>query len=322
MPVLSAVFNITGDMIAKMDQAAAAGLRMVEIWERAGGTIDSAFSSTSAHAAQAAQSIEDLQTSASGLTQELEALYSEQEDGQIAFAGWAQSVDDAERAAAEFAEGVEQAEQAAQDFGNEVEQGGQGAKFFGDETAKAIKSVEQVLVAAGITKAIRAITDEFMESVDAAIEFESAVTGVYKTVDGTAEQLRGISDEIKVMAANDLPATTTEIAAVAEAAGQLGIATENITSFTRVMIDLGEATNLTSDTAASSLAKFSNVTQMEAQYYENLGSVVVALGNNFATTEADIVGMATNMASAGTIAGLTQAEIMALATAMSSVTGS
>nr|DAI09765.1 MAG TPA: minor tail protein [Caudoviricetes sp.] len=152
----------------------------------------------------------------------------------------------------------------------------------------------------------------------ASIEFESAFAGVEKTVDGTEEQLASLRQGILDMA-TEIPASTTEIAAVAEAAGQLGIATDDVLDFTRVMIDLGEATNLSSDEAASSLAKFANITGTTADEYSRLGSTIVDLGNNFATTERDIVEMATRLASAGTIAGLSEQDILALSTAMSSV---
>ena len=104
--------------------------------------------------------------------------------------------------------------------------------------------------------------------------------------------------------------TTTEIAGVAEAAGQLGIATDDVLEFSRVMLDLGVSTNLSSEQAATSLAKFANITKMAAGDYERLGSTVVALGNNFATTEADIVNMAMKIASTGTQVGLTEPQII------------
>lgn len=152
----------------------------------------------------------------------------------------------------------------------------------------------------------------------ASIEFESAFAGVEKTVDGTTEQLSALRQGILDMA-EEIPASTTEIAAVAEAAGQLGIATDDVLDFTRVMIDLGEATNLSADEAASALAKFANITGTTADEYSKLGSTIVDLGNNFSTAERDIVEMATRLASAGTIAGLSEQDILALSTAMSSV---
>ena len=106
---------------------------------------------------------------------------------------------------------------------------------------------------------------------------------------------------------------------MAEAAGQLGIATDDVLTFTRVMLDLGESTNLSADEAATALALFANITGTSAADYERLGSVIVGLVNNFATTEAEITEMAQRLASAGTLAGMSEAEILALAAAMSSV---
>lgn len=151
-----------------------------------------------------------------------------------------------------------------------------------------------------------------------AIDFESAFAGVEKTVDGTAEQMSNLKKGIKEMS-REIPASTTEIAAVAEAAGQLGIETDNILEFTRVMIDLGESTNLSANEAASALAKFANIVRLPPQHYKRLGSTIVALGNNFATTENDIVQMSTRLAATGDLAGLGTHQILALATAMSSV---
>ena len=229
--------------------------------------------------------------------------------------------DAAERAASATRDNASETAKAAdalEKYGNESEQAGKKSQKFGDDATEAIQSVEDLLVTVGITKLLKSIGDAFVDCVGDAIEFESAITGVYKTVDGTPEQLAQISDEVKDLALN-IPATTTEIAAVAEAAGQLGIATENVMAFSEVMINLGEATNLTSDEAASALAKFTNITGTSAEEYENLGSTIVALGNNFATTEADIVAMSTRMASAGTLAGMTESDILALAASLSSV---
>lgn len=119
--------------------------------------------------------------------------------------------------------------------------------------------------------------------------------------------------------AKEIPASTTEIAAVAEAAGQLGIETESIEEFTRTMIDLGEATNMTADVAATEFARFANITQMSQEDFDRLGSSVVALGNSMATTEAEISSMAMRLAAQGSQVGMTEAQIMALAGTMSSL---
>lgn len=151
-----------------------------------------------------------------------------------------------------------------------------------------------------------------------AISFESAMAGVSKTVNLTSEEFKQMRQEILNMS-NELPATAQEIAGVVEGAGQLGIQKENLLSFTKTMIDLGESTNLSSDNAATSLSRFANITQMSQQDFDKLGSTIVGLGNNFATTEAEIVEMGMRLAGTGSQIGLTQGEIMGLATAMSSV---
>lgn len=154
--------------------------------------------------------------------------------------------------------------------------------------------------------------------VNSAKEFETAFTGVEKTVDGTAEQMANLKQGIKDMS-EVIPSSTTEISAVAEAAGQLGIQTDNVLSFTKAMIDMGNSTNLTSEDAASSLARFANITQMSQKDFERLGSSIVDLGNNFATTESDIVDMGLRLAGAGHQIGMSEGQILGLATALSSV---
>lgn len=151
-----------------------------------------------------------------------------------------------------------------------------------------------------------------------AVEFESAFAGVEKTVDGTEQQLKELKKGIQDMS-KELPSTTTEISAVAEAAGQLGIKTENILGFSKAMIDLGNSTNLTADEAASQLAKFANIMQMSQKDFDKLGSAIVDLGNNYATTEADIVNMSMRLAGSGKQVGLSEGQVLGLATALSSV---
>lgn len=151
---------------------------------------------------------------------------------------------------------------------------------YDELTSKARSQAAEVGKLAAAYAAVGAVI--YKGAIDPAIEFESAYAGVLKTVDGTPEQLQQIKEDILNLSTT-VPTAASDIAAVAEAAGQLGIATENITEFSKVMIDLGESTNLSSDEAASELAKFANITKMDPSNYSNLGSVIVDLGNNFAT---------------------------------------
>ena len=159
-------------------------------------------------------------------------------------------------------------------------------------------------------------------AVKAAIDYETAFAGVKKTVDGTPQQFDKLSASIREMA-KEMPSSAVEIANVAEAAGQLGVPIGAIKDFSKTMINLGVSTNLSSDEAASSIAKIGNIMQVSGKdlgtWSGHFGSAVVDLGNHFATTERDIVEMTNRLAAGGKLAGLTTPDILGLATAMSSV---
>jgi TP901 family phage tail tape measure protein len=154
-------------------------------------------------------------------------------------------------------------------------------------------------------------------AVKAAMDWETAWAGVTKTVDGTPDQLAAIEQGLKDMSAVK-PTSAIELAAIAESAGALGVKTDDILSFTSVMADLGQTTNLTSDEAATSIAQLMNVMQTAPEDVDNLGAALVDLGNKGASTERQIVQMAQNIAGAGSIVGLSEANVLALGNALAS----
>lgn len=156
-------------------------------------------------------------------------------------------------------------------------------------------------------------------SMKAYSDWESAFTGVMKTVDETATTTYADLEEAIKKMATETASSKEEIAGVAEVAGQLGIKADDIEKFTKTMVMLGDSTNLSAEDAATSLARILNITGESTDNIDRLGSSIVALGNNFATDEASIVEMSNRLASAGTIAGMSTQDILALSTAMSSV---
>ena len=213
---------------------------------------------------------------------------------------------------------LEEAINSSDGYAHSMDEVGDSADSMSGKISAAFDAAASAIAAAGIERAFDSVKQLILDCTDASIEFESAITGVFKTVDGTTEQLQGITQGIKNLSTS-IPVSTTEIAGVAEAAGQLGIRTEDILNFTEVMIEMGTATNLSSEEAASQLAKLTNITEMSADDYERLGSAIVDLGNHFATTEADIVNMVMRMASSGDMVGLSVDDMLAYATALSSV---
>lgn len=198
------------------------------------------------------------------------------------------------------------------------EQAAVQAQKLGASASSAFEQIGQALAAAGITAAIREAAQYFADCAQASMDFETAVTGVAKTTNLTDEELAAMADSIRSLS-TEIPVTAEEISAVAEAAGQLGIQKEALLDFTETMVMLGTSTNMTADEAATALARFANITGMGAGEYDRLGATIVDLGNSFATTEQEITEMATRLASAGTLAGISEPGILALAASMSSV---
>lgn len=204
-----------------------------------------------------------------------------------------------------YVEGMEKAARSTREVGSETEKLTQQREAFEQIGRTAL--VAGGVIATGLGLATKA-----------AIDWDSAWAGVTKTVDGSTEELAAVEEGLRGLT-SILPASHTEIAAVAEAAGQLGIETPNVVAFTKTMIDLGETTNLSSEQAAMSLARFMNIMQTSQGDVSKLGSALVGLGNNFATTESEILEMSMRLAKSGVQVGLSEGEVLGLATALSSV---
>lgn len=200
----------------------------------------------------------------------------------------------------------------------EQEEVAEGAQTFGNKASQAFSTVHEAIVAAGIATALKEVYEYFADCAQASMDFESAMTGVAKTTDLTDDELSTMSDAIKEMS-TEIPATTEELAAIAESAGQLGIHKESLLDFTEIMAMLGTSTNMTADEAATSLSRLANITGMSQEDFDRLGATIVDLGNNLATTEKEIVDMSMRIAGAGAQVGMTEAEIMSFSGALSSV---
>lgn len=204
-------------------------------------------------------------------------------------------------------------------FGKKTKEAGSDAQKFGKDSSEAMQTLSSAITAAGIVVALEKIVEGFKACIDASIKFESAVTGVAKTTDLTETELAAFSDSIKTLS-GEIPLTTTELAGIAETAGQLGISgSKNLLSFTKTMAELGTATNMTSEDAATMLAQFANITGMPVDKYENLGSAITALGNTSATTESKITDMSQGMAASASLAGFAESDILAYAAAVTSL---
>lgn len=155
-------------------------------------------------------------------------------------------------------------------------------------------------------------------SVKAAVDIDTALTGVKKTVDGTAEQY----EELKQAAIefSKTNAVSAEQVLNAQALGaQLGFTIDELDEFSRVATGMEIATDMGLEDAASEMAQFANITQMSHDQISNYASAIVNVGNNMATTESKVSSMAQRIAAAGTQVKMSQADIIGWSGVMSSL---
>lgn len=164
-------------------------------------------------------------------------------------------------------------------------------------------------------------------AVKTAIDYETAFIGVQKTtneiIDQNGNLVYSYKDlerelvELSKYTASDM----STIFKTAEISGQMGILTDQIPKFTKYMIAMGDATNLSAEEAASYISTILNLMNkgmpIAAEQAKQVGDAIVYLGNNFNTTESDIAHMAARLAPGAALVGLTTDNVLALATAMS-----
>ncbi|MDT2261367.1 phage tail tape measure protein [Paenibacillus larvae] len=94
----------------------------------------------------------------------------------------------------------------------------------------------------------------------------------------------------------------TQLAEIAEAGGQLGVKAKDISSFTKTIAsDRRHDKHRTGLLASMDFARIANIMELPIPKLENLASSVVWLGNNFATTETEILDFSMRIAGAGRV---------------------
>ena len=229
-----------------------------------------------------------------------------------------------------FFDGVNQAQSALQNFSGSVDTGMSSMEKLSLSTGKIgmslTRNVTTPVVAAG-----KSIIDAFRSTEDAFI-------GVQKTLDTTAmvKSFKLLNDSEAELAkgydilnkaiwdmTQETGSSYETIASVMEMAGQLNVGLgengQGIIDFTKNIIMLNDTTDLMGADAAKILAQLTHLLGTSEKEFGKLGATIVDLGNNTATTEADIVSMSQRLAGAGSTIGLTEPEILALAATLTSV---
>lgn len=153
---------------------------------------------------------------------------------------------------------------------------------------------------------------------NAAMEFETAMSGVKKVVDGTPEQIQALSTQIQQMSV-DMGMTTDAIAEIAAQGGQLGIPIEKLGEFTKMAGEMSVAFGMTAEDAGDAAAKIANVFGIPIEEVGKLGDAINTLGNTSAAKESEIVDVMQRIGGQAKQFGLATEQAAALSAAFISL---
>lgn len=192
------------------------------------------------------------------------------------------------------------------EFGNEVH-----------EASDEVKTMASIMASREIIDFGNNLKQALGDCIKSFADFEEGMAGVKRTTGIVGPELDELGAYFKQLS-TEIPLSTKELTDIATTAGQLGVkGKDNVQQFTEVMAKLATTTDLTAETAATMLAQFANITHVTD--YERLGSVVASLGDATATTATKVVEMSQGIAAAGTQAGMSERDIMAISAAVGSL---
>ena len=166
------------------------------------------------------------------------------------------------------------------------------------------------VAAAGLTAAIALSTK-------AAVDFESSMADVRKVVDGleSPKAFAEINQEILDLSSN-MPIAAKGFAEIYAAAGQAGIAREDLKQFAEQVAQVSIAFDMTAEEAGTAMAKIMTSLGLSIPEMTNLGDAMNHLSNNSASTAAQLVDFTLRAGQAGKSAGLTAEQTAAFGSAM------
>lgn len=152
-------------------------------------------------------------------------------------------------------------------------------------------------------------------TVGAAIKFEEAFADVRKVVDGTPAQLSAVRAEILAMS-KDLPVTAEGMADIYAAAGQSGIALQELGKFSEMAAKVSVAWDVAQGETGASLAKIKTQLGLSVSELGLYADAINHLSNNTASAAPDLVDFAKRVAATGKMFGFQSTETLAFGAAM------
>lgn len=178
-------------------------------------------------------------------------------------------------------------------------------------TFATMQSIGQVSAVAlvGVGAGIKSVTDE-------AVKFESAMAGVRKVIDfESPAQFKQMEQDI-IALSQRLPMAANDIAAIMEAAGQSGIARDELARFAESAVKMGVAFDITAEQAGKAMAEMRASFGMTQTQVETLADQINYLGNNSTNSAPQIMEVVQRIGSLADVANISSSTLAALSASM------
>lgn len=151
--------------------------------------------------------------------------------------------------------------------------------------------------------------------VRAAMKFEDAMADVAKVVEASPAQFSQLRDDLLEMS-KVVPMTVEDLATMAAAAGQAGIAVEDLAGFTRLVAESATAWGMTADQAGENLAKIRAALGLTNDQTKLLADAINHVSNNTASSASDLTDYTRRVGAVGRQYGLSAEQTLAFGAAM------
>lgn len=201
----------------------------------------------------------------------------------------------------------------ADDASDDIDNAGNSGK----KLSKALDGMKTIGAAAGV--ALGAIGFALKGAVDEAIKFESAMADVKKVVNFDSPQGLANMRQDLLDLSTQIPITADGLAQIAAAAGQSGIAANEITKFTEAAAKMGTAFDISAQEAGQAMAEMRTAFKMSQTDVEALADKINYLGNTSPNSAAKIMKIVQTVGPLGELAGVSAAQIAAMGASVNSL---
>lgn len=163
-----------------------------------------------------------------------------------------------------------------------------------------------------------ALTALGVGSVAVATKFQSSFSTVDRAAELTGSQVTEIRKQL-IDLSEEVPSSFDDITKAATLGAQMGIAANDLAGFSKTIVEFSTTTNSSLDNTAESIGRISNLLDVPATKFNNLGSAIYQVGIKSVATETQILKMSEEIAGAASAYHFTADQVVGLSGAFASL---